>query len=53
MTSRKYEHLVKPLSIASTDMNERPPQIQKFRGPGNADTLVWLPNSSPYSIHGV
>jgi hypothetical protein len=43
VTTKKYEHLVKPLSVASMnmDMGEAPPTMQKFRGPGNADVLVW------------
>jgi hypothetical protein len=44
VTTRKYEHLVKPLSVASLNMNmdEAPPTMKKFRGPANADVLVWL-----------
>ncbi len=46
MPKRKYEHLVKPLSVGGMDMemmkNLEGPQDAFANGPGNADKLVWL-----------
>jgi hypothetical protein len=49
MAAGKYNHLVKPLSVAAmpspkasgSDQSELPPGVKNFRGPGNADTIVW------------
>lgn len=46
MVDRKYEHLVKPLSVGGIDM-EAMKKLQGLKGgigngPGNADKLVWL-----------
>jgi len=46
MAKRKYEHLVKPLSVGGMDMGVmkdlKMPKGAFANGPGNADTLVWL-----------
>jgi hypothetical protein len=46
MTERKYEHLVKPLSVGSLEMEQmKTPDVPEggfSNGPGNADKLVWL-----------
>ncbi len=49
MPTGKYDHLVKPLSVAATPspkspeggQSELPPAMKGFRGPGNADSIVW------------
>jgi len=49
MPARNYDHLVKPLSVAATpspksaegDQIQLPPGAKNFRGPGNADSIVW------------
>ena len=46
MAKRKYEHLVKPLSVGGMGMEvaQKPegPKGAFANGPGNADSLVWL-----------
>jgi len=46
MAKRKYEHLVKPLSVGGTDMEVmkklQGPKGAFANGPGNADKIVWL-----------
>ena len=46
MANRKYEHLVKPLSVGGMDMEVMKqlemPKGAFANGPGNADNLVWL-----------
>ena len=46
MAKRKYEHLVKPLSVGGMDMEVmkklQGPKGAFANGPGNADNLVWL-----------
>ena len=46
MAKRKYEHLVKPLSVGGMNMEEMKklvgPQGAFANGPGNADSIVWL-----------
>lgn len=46
MAKRKYEHLIKPLSVGSVDMemmkNLKMPKGAFANGPGNADSIVWL-----------
>ena len=46
MAKRKYEHLVKPLSVGGMDMevmkDMKMPKGAFANGPGNADSIVWL-----------
>ncbi len=46
MAKRKYEHLVKPLSVGGMDMEKMKklvgPKGAFANGPGNADKIVWL-----------
>jgi len=46
MANRKYEHLVKPLSVGGMDMGGmkdlKMPKGAFANGPGNADSIVWL-----------
>jgi hypothetical protein len=46
MAKRKYEHLVKPLSVGAVDMEAakklKSPRGALAQGSGNADKLVWL-----------
>jgi hypothetical protein len=46
MAKRKYEHLVKPLSVGGMDMGAmkdlKVPKGAFANGPGNADKIVWL-----------
>jgi hypothetical protein len=44
MANRKYEHLIKPLSVGGINMEakKKQPVPVSARGPGNADQKVWL-----------
>ncbi len=46
MPQKKYEHLLKPLSIGSMETDKpkskAAPEKSSFMGPGNADKILWL-----------
>ncbi len=46
MPQKKYEHLLKPLSLGRIEMptieSSDAPETSSFMGPGNADKILWL-----------